>query len=290
MGRFILSGSILLTSAVALAIAAPAQAGQTTPPTTGQTTGQATGQTTGQAAGTAAQPAAPAVSPAAAPPMTPADAAVKMSAQWKLDKDLSSLPADPGAQPAGSGSGQGGSSGRGGYGGSGGGGAYGGGGRRGYGSRGGSGGGGGRGGGGSGMTQDQMLEARAVMREMSDPPQVLNVVASTDTVQFTSDDGTVRKFTISGKKEQVDLGTAKIDSTSSWSDGKLSQEIAIGSLKIERTFQVTDQGNQLIVSVTTQGGRGGGSGANARGGQGGQTSGATPATPPIKAIYDRAQQ
>jgi hypothetical protein len=236
--------------------------------------------------------------------MTPAAAAERMSAQWKLDKDLSSLPSSPQSLP---GSGNGGSSGRGGYGGSGGGGSYGGGGRRGYGGRGGSGGGGGGGGqrgGGSGMSQDQMLEARAVLREMSDPPQVLNVVASPDSIQLTSDDGTVRKFTTNGKKEQVDLGTAKIDSTSSWGDGKLTQDISIGSLKIERTFQVTDQGNQLIVAVTMPAGRNGGGGgggantsggnggANSRGGSGGggQASGTSSSMAPIKAIYDRAQQ
>lgn len=309
MGRFILSGSILLSSAVAATLAAQVQTSQTPPPattgqtgqTTGQSTGTTTGQTTGQTTGATGQPAtstAATVTPTAKPPMTTAAAAEKMSAQWKLDKDLSSLPASPESLP-GSGSG---SSGRGGYGGSGGGGSYGAGGRRGYGGRGGaSGGGGGQRGGGSGMSQDQMLEARAVLREMSDPPQVLNVVASPDSIQLTSDDGTVRKFTTNGKKEQVDLGTAKIDSTTSWGDGKLTQDIAIGSLKIERTFQVTDQGNQLIVAVTMQGGRngaggassrGGNGGANSRGGSGGggQTSGSSSSMAPIKAIYDRAQQ
>jgi hypothetical protein len=310
MGRFILSGSILFSSAVAVTLAAQVQTSQTPPPATGQTTGQSTGQaagttgSTGQSTGAAGQPATPAASTApatATPPMTPAAAAERMSAQWKLDKDLSSLPSSPESL---SGSGNGGSSGRGGYGGSGGGGSYGGGGRRGYGGRGGSGGGGGGGGqrgGGSGMSQDQMLEARAVLREMSDPPQVLNVVASPDSIQLTSDDGTVRKFTTNGKKEQVDLGTAKIDSTSSWGDGKLTQDISIGSLKIERTFQVTDQGNQLIVAVRMPGRNGGGGGgasspggnggANSRGGSGGggQTSGPSSGAP-IKAIYDRAQQ
>ena len=151
------------------------------------------------------------------------------------------------------------------------------------------------------MSQEQMLEARAVLREMSDPPAVLNVVATPDSIQLTSDDGTVRKFTTNGKKEQVDLGTAKIDSTTSWGDGKLTQDIAIGSLKIERKFQVTDQGNQLIVTVTMPNGRNGGGGNNAgsvtsqRGGSngsngGGQTSGPSSSIAPIKAIYDRAQQ
>src|SRR5215467_9026659 len=184
MGRFILSGSILLSSVVAVTLAAQVQTSKTPPPATGQTTGQSTGQSTGTTGATVSS-APPST---ATTPMTPAAAAERMSAQWKLDKDLSSLPSSPESLP---GSGNGGSSGRGGYGGSGGGGSYGGGGRRGYGGRGGAGGGGGGGGqrgGGSGMSQEQMLQARAVLREMSDPPPVLNVVASPDSIQLTSDD------------------------------------------------------------------------------------------------------
>jgi hypothetical protein len=146
-----------------------------------------------------------------------------------------------------------------------------------------------------------MAEARAVLREMDDPPQILNVVASAETISFTSDDGTVRKFAIDDKKEKVDLGTATVDATTRWDSGKLSQEIDIGGLKITRTFQVTDEGNQMIVTVSTQGGGGGGrggQGANARGGQGAGGSsgsggsganggGGMGGSAPLKAIYDK---
>jgi len=258
MRRFILSGSTTVVLIGVLFAAVEAQ----------QTTGQAPAPT-------------PALAPAPAV-VTPADAAAKISAQWKLNKDLSSLP-EPGSttQPAGGRSGSGG-----GYGGSGGGrggyGGRGGGGRGGYG--GGSGGGySGRGGGQQPASNEQMLEARAVLREMTDAPQVLNVVASAEAVSFTTDEGIVRKFAVDDKKEKVDLGTAKVEVTTRWDSGKLSQDIEIGSLKITRVFQVTDEGHQLIVTVSTPGGRRGGQGA---GGQG--AGGGAPTAPPMKAIYDRA--
>jgi hypothetical protein len=144
------------------------------------------------------------------------------------------------------------------------------------------------------MNQEQMLEMRAVLREMTDAPEILNVVAGVDAVSFTSNDGTVRKFTIDGKKEKIDIGTAKIDATSKWDAGRLVQEISVGSLKLERTFQVTEEGHQMIVAVTVQGGeRGaqGGSRNGASGGQGGSRggpAGGPGARAPVKAIYDKA--
>ena len=233
-------------------------------------------------------PATPTPTPTAtpAPPaaaMTPAAAAERMSAQWKLNQDLSSLPAAPGQPGAPGGNGAGSGGGNNGYGGSsgsgrtrgGGGGGYGGG-RGGYGGGGGGYGGGGGSRGGQGINQEQMLEARAILREMTQAPAVLNVVASAETVSFTSDDGTVRKFAITGKKETVDFGTAKVDVTTRWNGAQLAQDITVGQLKLSRTFQVTDEGHQLIVTVTTP--SGGGRGAGGAGG------GA-----PIKAIYDRAE-
>ena len=44
----------------------------------------------------------------------------------------------------------------------------------------------------------------------------------------------MRKFAIDEKKEKVDLGTAKVDVTTKWDSGKLSQDIELGSLKITR--------------------------------------------------------
>lgn len=45
-----------------------------------------------------------------------------------------------------------------------------------------------------------------------------------------------------------------MDVTSTWNDGILTQQITAGSLKVTRIFQVTDQGGQLIVTVSLRGG------------------------------------
>ena len=60
----------------------------------------------------------------------------------------------------------------------------------------------------------------------------------------------MRKFAIDEKKEKVDLGTAKVDVTTKWDAGKLTPgHRVVGSLKITRTFQATDEGHQLVVTV-----------------------------------------
>jgi hypothetical protein len=181
----------------------------------------------------------------------PSEAPARLAGRWKLNSDLSSVPpsqpvGQPGSEPGGSGGGGGYGGGRGrggGFGGGGFGGGFGGGGF----------GGGGRSRGGS-MSESQMLQMRAVMREVTQPPAELTVVSTPEMFETTDDQGAVRKFATSGKKETIDLGTAKMDVTSTWDAGILNQQIQAGQLKVTRTYQVTDQGNQLIVTVTTQGG------------------------------------
>ena len=104
---------------------------------------------------------------------------------------------------------------------------------------GGSGGAGGYGGRGGGETpsNEQMLEARAVIREMTDAPQVLNVVASADAVSFTTDEGIVRKFAIDDKKEKVDLSTAKVDVTTRWDSGKLTRTSSSARSRSRASFK-----------------------------------------------------
>ena len=211
--------------------------------------------------------------------ISPADVANGISAQWKLNRDLSSLPDPNAALPSTSGAsnGSGGRSGSsGGYGGRGGGG-----GRGGY---GGGGYGGGRGGyGSSGTTQTStpvtMVQARAVMHEFSAPPEILNVVASTDKVSFTSGDGVVKKFDATGKKEPIEFESVKVDVTTKWNGPELEQDMTLGLLKVTRTVQTTDEGRRLIITVTTS--QSSDRSSSAQGGT-------TPVhTQPIKAIYDR---
>jgi hypothetical protein len=147
-------------------------------------------------------------------------------------------------------------------------------------SRGGFGGGFGRGGGGSGgrpvASTEQGLQTRALLREMAEPPTQVTIVVAEDTTTFTDDQGAVRKFTTDGKKESIDLGTAKVDSVSKWDGGTLTVEMTGGYVKLTETYQLTVQGHALVVelkSVNSGSTRSSGSGTGAV---------------PVKRIYDRS--
>jgi hypothetical protein len=99
-----------------------------------------------------------------------------------------------------------------------------------------------------------MVQLRAVMRELTPPALTLAIVATATDVAFTSDDGVVRRFVADGKKLKVDLGGAKVDATTRWEPNGLVQELAPPGLKVNRAWRVTEQGNQMVLSVATEGG------------------------------------
>jgi hypothetical protein len=118
---------------------------------------------------------------------------------------------------------------------------------------GGMGGGMGRGGGGgvgrSQTSTEQGLQTRALLREMAEPPDQVIIVVTDATTTFTDDQGAVRKFTTDGKKESIDLGTAKVDSVSKWDGGTLTVEMTGGNFKLTETYQLTVQGHALVVEM-----------------------------------------
>jgi hypothetical protein len=209
------------------------------------------------------------------------DATNKVAGQWRLNKDLSASVPEQG-DPSGAG-GQAGNpgGGSGGYGGGGrGGGGRGGGGFGGRGGGFGGGGGGGyggsRGGGtrGGQMSPDDMAKMRDLMREERDAPLVLNIVVTPTDATITDDQGVVRKFKTDGKKEQVDFGASKIDTTAKWDGDILHIEMTAGQMKLTETYQVLTQGGLLVVTMQP-GSSAGGQGA------GGQAAS-------VKYVYDRA--
>jgi hypothetical protein len=139
----------------------------------------------------------------------------------------------------------------------------------------------GRGGGGGGGARsqgstEQGLETRALLREIAEPPAQVTIVVAEDTITFTDDQGAVRKFTTNGKKESIDLGTAKVDSVSKWDGGTLSVELTGGYVKLTETYQLTVQGHALVVELTST------NSASTR------ASGSGASAVPVKRIYDRA--
>jgi hypothetical protein len=166
--------------------------------------------------------------------------AAKLAGQWQMNKELSADPSPASTPTAPSGPVTGGGIG-GGYPGGG----YGGGGMGGR--------GGGYGGGGfsRGAMSESVLRQRAILREASQPPDLVNVVVSKDVVTFTSNEGVVRKYTANGKKEKIDLTTAEVETVTSWTEDSLTQEMKSGDVKLNRTWQPTAT-NQLVVTVTLQ--------------------------------------
>jgi len=204
------------------------------------------------------------VTPVASTPglQAPADTnSARLGGIWNLNHELSTDTSNLLSEPT-AGSGSGGSGSRSGGGGGGGGGRRGGGGRGGY---------GGRGGSTTQSSSEQALEARALGREVAEPPARITVVVADEATTFTDDQGVVRKFTTNGKKESIDLGGAHVDSVSKWDNGVLTIELTAGSVKVTETYQVTVQGHEMVVELKSTGGPRGG--ANAV---------------PVKRIYDKA--
>ncbi|HEY6358347.1 MAG TPA: hypothetical protein VIX35_08875, partial [Vicinamibacterales bacterium] len=118
------------------------------------------------------------------------------------------------------------------------------------------------------------LQRRALLREMAEPPNQVTVIVTDSTTTFTDDQGVERKFTTDGKKESIDLGTARVDSVSKWDGGTLTVEMTGGNFKLTETYQLTVQGHALVVEMKSA------------------TSGKTTNTPvgsavPLKFIFDK---
>jgi hypothetical protein len=197
-------------------------------------------------------------------PAAPIAGQARLGGIWKFNKDLStdtSTMERSGQQPepAGAGGRSGGGGGGGGYRGGGGGSRSGGG--RGYG-----------GGGGAGADPEQMLQFKALTREVAEAPERLTIVVSDVMVEFTDEEGVVRKFATNGKKEKIDLGTARVDSQSKWdSTGVLTIEMTAGSARLTEMFQVTVEGHMLVETMKLQ------------------VEGASSSAPVPKRIFDRSE-
>jgi len=188
------------------------------------------------------------------------DPGARLTGAWHLNRDLSTPASEiesqqPAEPPRGGGNGGGAG---GGYGGAGGG-------RR-PGGAGGVGGGvggyggasrGGRSGGSSATsTQQQLAEARLILHELSDPSDVVTIIVKDNTVNITDSGGRIEKYTIDGAKHEVEMSATKVDATVSWNTNVLKALYEKGSSTITRTWQTTDDGSQLVETVTPGGGAG----------------------------------
>jgi hypothetical protein len=206
---------------------------------------------------------------------TPANEKPRLSGQWQLNKEASSLQ----SQSSGSSNSNGGSNGggRGGGWGRGGGGGMGGRGGGGMG-RGGGGMGGGMGRGGVSMTpEDEEKEKarRALMQEVLETDPTFTIIEGDGTISFTHPDGRVVTYKTDGKKEKHQLTNGTIETKTKWDKDTegLVIEMDLGSgTKVTHTYTVTGSPRQLADSIKIEGGR-----MSRGGGQG---------PPPRHKIYD----
>jgi hypothetical protein len=176
---------------------------------------------------------------------------------WVLNRDMGDQMQRGGGGESGDGEGGGGrhhgGGGAGGYGGGGGGGmGHGGGGR-----------GGGMGGMGGGQMSDEqkqeMERRRALMKELLQPSDRMNVTVESDVVTFTESDGRVRKFKTDGKKEKHQFDNGTVETKSKWDTGGLVIETDLqNGMKLTQTYSVAPgEKRQLMLATKMEGGGGG---------------------------------
>lgn len=114
------------------------------------------------------------------------------------------------------------------------------------------------GGGGSARPDPAALEKMRVLMEELMTPTPRWVITPSDggAIAFTDRDGRSMKFVPDDKEERHQLSAGTIATKTKWEKAVLRQEVTLSrSTKLVRTYAVTPEINQLIVTTTMSGGR-----------------------------------
>ncbi len=144
--------------------------------------------------------------------------------------------------------------------------------------------GGGMGGGGpmSDEQKQEMERRRALMKELLQPSDRMNVTVENDMVTFTESDGRVRKFKTDGKKEKHQFDNGTVETKSKWDNSGLVIETDLNGTKLTQTYTIAaGERRQLVLATKMEGGGGGGMG-HAPSGDSGERK-------PIMHYYDDAK-
>jgi len=121
----------------------------------------------------------------------------------------------------------------------------------------------GRGMGGGGQMSDEqkqeMERRRALMKELLQPSDRMNVTVENDIVTFTESDGRVRKFKTDGKKEKHQFDNGTVETKSKWDNTGLVIETDLqNGMKLTQTYTIAaGEKRQLVLATKMEGGGGG---------------------------------
>jgi hypothetical protein len=122
----------------------------------------------------------------------------------------------------------------------------------------------GRGGGlGGGQMSDEqkqeMERGRALMKELLQPSDRMNVTVENDIVTFTESDGRVRKFKTDGRKEKHQFDNGTVETKSKWDNTGLVIETDLrNGMKLTQTYTIAaGEKRQLVLATKMEGGGGG---------------------------------
>jgi hypothetical protein len=114
---------------------------------------------------------------------------------------------------------------------------------------------GGRGGGGAEISTPQELTpeqiaARNAVRQLQQIPETLKIVATPEQVTFTEARG-VSSYPINSKNVKLQIGEAKVDAKTRWDKDALRQEFNAYQQKLTRTWSV-DENGRLVLNLLVE--------------------------------------
>ena len=87
------------------------------------------------------------------------------------------------------------------------------------------------------------------MGEVMELPARLTIIQDGEKLILTEPDGVVRTYLVNGKVEKHQLTSGTVDTKTSWDGPSLTMQIAVGRMKLTRTFTMHDNPRRLEIAT-----------------------------------------